>query len=104
MSINAISYRQWTRFHRGRSVDEASTALRYRRARGKEVREAAHPAATENLRSLKAQTSLVMLRRFDCLLMSRMVSVSVVGWPVHHAQHRRATGFEEAPNEKRGDD
>ena len=35
--------------------------------------------------------------------MSMMGGVSVVGWPVHHAQHRGAAGFEEAPDEKPGE-
>src|SRR5882724_1221147 len=35
-------------------------------------------------------------------LMSMAVGVSVVGWPVHHAQHRQAPGLEETPDEKLG--
>jgi hypothetical protein len=35
--------------------------------------------------------------------MSMIVSQSVIGWPVHHAQHRRAAGLEEAPDEEPGE-
>ena len=35
--------------------------------------------------------------------MSIMVRFSVVDWPVHHAQHRRAACLEEAPDEKPGE-
>jgi hypothetical protein len=30
-----------------------------------------------------------------------MMGASVVRWPVHHAQHRRAAGFEETGDQKR---
>ena len=45
---------------------------------------------------------LIMLHGFPSCLMSMMVDVSVVGWPVHHAQHRYAAGVEETPDEKPG--
>ena len=35
--------------------------------------------------------------------MSMMVGVFVVGWSVHHAQHRQAPGLEETPDEKPGE-
>ena len=55
---------------------------------------------------LKAEVEVFQCR---CLsspivhLMSMMVGVSVVGWPVQHAQHRWAAGLEETPDEKPGE-
>src|ERR1700682_2227612 len=54
--------------------------------------------------SLAQPSALVpMLQQSDRPLMSMMVGVSGAGRPVHHAQHRKAAGLEEAPDDTHGE-
>ena len=55
---------------------------------------------------LKAEAEVFQCQCFSSPivhLMSMMLGVSVVGSPVHHAQHRWAAGLEETPDEKPGE-